>query len=71
MIAPGAEVIVTFFPPNAIGLNVVELVNAKVINPANVTIELAFKFARLTLLLVGTATSCSVISVHAATAGAI
>ena len=62
---------VTFFPPNVIGLKVEELVNAKVIKPTNVTIELAFKLAKLTLLLVGTAISCSVISVHAATAGAI
>jgi hypothetical protein len=62
---------VTFFPPIVIGLKALEFVNAKVINPANVTMELAFKLARLTVLFVGTAMSCKVISVHAATAGAI
>jgi hypothetical protein len=62
---------VTFFPPIVIGLKVLEFVNAKVINPANVTIVLAFKLARLTVLFVGTEMSCKVISVHAATAGAI
>jgi hypothetical protein len=64
-------VIVTFFPPIVIGLKVLEFVNAKVISPANVTIVLAFKLARLTVLFVGTEMSCKVISVHAATAGAI
>jgi hypothetical protein len=64
-------VIVTFFPPIVIGLKVLEFVNAKVISPANVTIVLAFKLARLTVLFVGTEISCKVISVHAATAGAI
>jgi hypothetical protein len=62
---------VTFFPPIVIGLKVLEFVNAKVISPANVTIVLAFKLARLTVLFVGTEMSCKVISVHAATAGAI
>jgi hypothetical protein len=62
---------VTFFPPTVIGLKVLEFVKAKVINPANVTIVLAFKLARLTVLFVGTEMSCKVISVHAATAGAI
>ena len=62
---------VTFFPPTVIGLKVLEFVNAKVISPANVTIVLAFKLARLTVLFVGTEMSCKVISVHAATAGAI
>ena len=57
MIAPGADVIVTFFPPKVMGLKVEELVNAKVVKPANVTTELAFKLARLILLLVGTAIS--------------
>ena len=71
IIAPGADVIVTFFPPIVIGLNVEELVNAKVVNPANVTTELAFRLARLILLLVGTAMPSNVIAVQAATAGAI
>lgn len=71
MIAPGADVIVTFFPPKVIGLNVDELVNANVVKPAKVTTELAFKLARLMLLFVGTAIPSRVIAVHAATAGAI
>jgi len=71
MIAPGADVMVTFFPPKSIGLNVLELVNANVVRPANVTTELAFSFERSMLLLVGTAISCKVMAVHNATAGAI
>jgi hypothetical protein len=71
MIAPGTDVIVTFFPPMLMGLNVEELVNAKVVKPANVTTELAFKLARLILLLVGTAIPSKVMAVQAATAGAI
>lgn len=53
------------------GLNVDELVKAKVVVPANVTTEPAFKPAKFMLLLVGTLISWSVICVHAATAGAI
>jgi hypothetical protein len=71
MTAPGADVMVTFFPPKVIGLKVEELVKAKVVRPTNVTTELAFRLARLTLLLVGTAISWSVIAVQEATAGAI
>lgn len=62
---------VTFFPPKVMGLNVDELVNANVVKPAKVTTELAFKLARLILLLVGTAIPSKVIAVQAATAGAI
>jgi hypothetical protein len=57
MIAPGADVMVTFFPPKVIGLKVEEFVKAKVVRPTNVTTELAFKLARFMLLLVGTAMS--------------
>jgi hypothetical protein len=71
MIAPGADVIVTFVPPKVMGLNVDELVNANVVKPANVTTELAFKLARLILLLVGTEIPSKVMAVQAATAGAI
>ena len=71
MMASGVDVMVTFFPPNVIGLKVLEFVNAKVVNPAKVTTELAFKPARSTLLLLGTAISCKVIAVQEATAGAI
>ena len=71
MIAPGTDVIVTFFPPKLMGLNVDELVNANVVKPANVTTVLAFKLARLMLLLVGTEIPSKVMAVQAATAGAI
>jgi hypothetical protein len=71
MIAPGADVIVTFSPPKVIGLNVLEFVNANVVRPAKVTTEFAFKLARLILLFVGTDISCKVITWHEATAGAI
>jgi hypothetical protein len=71
MMAPGADVIVTFFPPKDMGLNVDELVNANVVKPAKVTTELAFKPARLILLFVGTAIPSKVIAVQDATAGAI
>lgn len=63
--------IVTFFPPIDMGLKVEELVNANVVRPAKVTIEFAFKLARLILLFVGTAIPSNVIAVQAATAGAI
>ena len=62
---------VTFAPPNCIGLNVLELVKAKVVVPANVTTELAFNFERSMVLFVGAAISCKVMAVQEATAGAI
>lgn len=71
MIAPGADVIVTFAPPNCIGLKVLELVNAKVVRPAKVTTELAFSFERSMVLFVGAAMPCNVMAVQDATAGAI
>jgi len=57
MIAPGADVIVTFFPPRIIGLKELELVNAKVIVPTKVTKELVFNSERSMLLLLGAAIS--------------
>lgn len=71
MIAPGAEVMVTFAPPNCIGLKVLEFVKAKVVVPAKVTTELAFNFERSMVLFVGAAISCKVMAVQEATAGAI
>ena len=71
MIAPGAAVMVTFAPPNCIGLKVLELVKANVVVPAKVTTELAFNFERSMVLLVGAAISCKVMAVQEATAGAI
>jgi hypothetical protein len=71
MIAPGAEVIVTFAPPNTIGLKLLELVNANVVLPAKVTTVLAFNFERSMELFVGAAMSCSVMALQDATAGAI
>ena len=62
---------VTPAPPTVIGLNLEEFVYAKVVVPANVTTDPAFKLAKLILLFVGTLMSCNVISVQAATAGAI
>ena len=58
-------------PPMVMGLNVEEFVKAKVVVPAKVTTEPAFKLARFILLFVGTLISCNVILVQAATAGAI
>jgi hypothetical protein len=71
MIAPGAEVIVTLAPPNIIGLNLLELVNANVVLPAKVTTVLAFNFERSMEQFVGAAMSCRVMAVQDATAGAI
>jgi hypothetical protein len=71
MMAPGAEVIVTFAPPNSIGLKVLEFVNAKVVKPANVTTELVFNLERSMVLFVGTAIPWRVMAVQDATAGAI
>jgi hypothetical protein len=71
MIAPGADVMVTFAPPNCIGLKVLELVNAKVVRPAKVTTELAFSFERSMVLFVGAAMPSKVMAVQDATAGAI
>ena len=71
MIAPGADVMVTFAPPHVIGLKVLELVKAKVVLPAKVTTVLAFNFERSMEQLVGAAMSCRVMAVQDATAGAI
>jgi hypothetical protein len=71
MIAPGADVIVTFFPPRMIGSKELKLVNANVVVPAKVITELGFNFERSMLLLLGAAMLWSVISVHVATAFAI
>jgi hypothetical protein len=60
MIAPGAEFMVVFFPPKAMGLKAEELMNAKMVIPANVTTALAFNLERLMLLLVGPMMSCNV-----------
>jgi len=62
---------VTLAPPNCIGLKVLELVNAKVVKPANVTTLLAFNLERSMVLFVGAAMFLRVMAVHEATAGAI
>jgi hypothetical protein len=71
MIAPGSDVIVTFAPPNSIGLKELELVNANDVLPAKVTTVLAFNFERSMELFGGAVMFCSVMAVQAATAGAI
>jgi hypothetical protein len=69
MIAPGAEVMVVFFPQKIMGFKVEKLVNAKMVIPANVISALVFNLERSMLLLVGTMMSCNVIAVQDATAG--
>jgi hypothetical protein len=71
MIAPGADVIVTFLPPKVIGSKELELVNPNVVKPANVTVELAFTFERSIAELLGAAMFWSAVFVHEATAVAI
>jgi len=71
MVAPGADVMVIFLPPKVMGSKELELVNAKVVKPANVTVELAFTFDKSMASLLGAAMSWSVIFVHEATAVAI
>ncbi len=62
---------VTPLPPKDIGLNLDELVNPKVVVPANVTTVPALTFVRSILLFEGAKISWSVISVQDATAGSI
>lgn len=61
----------TFFPPNLIEVKPLEFVNPKVVNPANVTVELACSFERSIEAFAGAAISCNVMFLQEATAGAI